>query len=491
MAAVTYEEHMALVDELRRYKQEQDRRFQSMQHELVKTQHELMAQRAHNTERERLFKLLEAHLYQNMKNLKIELDDKMDGMIDQQHAFQRKLIDVEDTTMEHELKFEKLIPATGGKPQELTPTPEASLTPVPEASSDDHSMETVVEEPPAPEKAAQPWSVKVMIVPRRGQQFAYDVDSDAYRRCQSRKLYQDIEFTSRDSANFHHTVDTAFSHVLKGRPWVPLVGVRSRTDYLGRMALRQLPPECSPGELWDYYFLDHHCVAHDKMQGDLLYVALRDSDLTWPEIKELPAAFGASESVWAHDLDLDGPLPQQPPPPRGHLDKADLAYEYSPSPPPYTSQRHALQQPLPQPNGLAAAAADNRLSTPLGVLATASASVLGHALHRHPTTQSATAQSLRSLASTEDGASDEEHSHRDKIRKLRPKISEPAMHHHSHSNSSGSSSSHQQQQQQQQPRVYYSGRSKRKMPVREKTKEPLQFKLPSLLHHRGNKEEAA
>lgn len=470
MAAVTYEEHMALAEELRRFKQEQDRKLQNMQNELVKTQHELIAQRAQNTERERLFKMLEARLYQNMKDLKIELDDKMDGMIDQQHAFQRKLIDVEDATMEHELKFEKLEPRSEKKSRQLTPVPEAS-------PNDDQSMDTAVEESPTPEKAEKPWSVKVTLVPRRSQQFAFDVDSKAHRRCQSRKLSQEIEFSSRDSANFHLTVDKAFSHVLKGRPWIPLIGYRAHNDYFGRIALRQLPPEISSGDLWDYFFLDHHCIAHDKMQGDILYIALRDSDLSWEEIKELPAVFGSSDSVWSHEVELDGPLPlgQKSNAPLGRLDRADLIYEYSPSPPPYTSQRNTLQ---PQPD----APADNRLATPLGVLATASASVLGHALNRHPTSQSATAQSLRSLGSTEDG-SDDEHSHRDKIRKLRPKRSEPAMRtSHNHSNSGGSSHH--------QPTVYYSGRSKRKMPVREKTKEPLQFKLPNLLHHR-NKEDAA
>ncbi|KAB2569756.1 hypothetical protein DBV05_g11571 [Lasiodiplodia theobromae] len=523
MAAVTYEEHSALVDELRRFKLDQDRQLQNLQTELAKTQHELMAQRAQNLERERLFKLLEARLYQNMKDLKIELDDKMDGMIDQQHAFQRKLIDVEDTTMEHEIKIEKM---ESGPNAVVT----RDLTPVPEASpNDDLSMDTAVEEPPtAPaEKPEQPWSVKVMIVPRRSQQFAFDVDSKAYRRCQSRKLFQETEFSSRDSANFHFTIDKAFSHVLKGRAWVPLVGYRAQNDYFGRMALRQLPPELSSGDLWDYYFLDHHCITHDKLQGDLLYIALRDSDLAWDEIKALPAVFGANESSWTHEVELDGPLPEttkQSGAPLGRLDRTDLIYGYSPSPPPYTSQRQSstmqtepqpqpqLQQqqtPLPplQPPQPEAAAllqrenSNNRMSTPLGVLATASASVLGHALSRHPTSQSATAQSLRSLSSSIEDGSDDEHSHRDKIRKLRPKLSEPSMPSAAagHGHSSGSShhhhhhSSHHHQQQQQPPRVYYSGRSKRKMPVREKTKEPLQFKLPSLLHHRtnSNKEETA
>ncbi|OJD36298.1 uncharacterized protein BKCO1_120006 [Diplodia corticola] len=520
MAAVTYDEHRALVGELARFKQEQDRKLQNLQTELAQTQHELMAQRAQNLERERLFKLLEARLYQNMKAMKIELDDKMDGVIDQQHAFQRKLIDVEDATMEHEIKIEKLESAPNAVvTRDLTPVPEASLN---DDLSMDTAVDTAVEEPTAmPEKPEQPWSVKVMIVPRRSQQFAFEVDSTAHRRCQSRKLFQEIEFSSRDSANFHFTVDKAFSHVLKDRPWVPLIGYRAQNDCFGRIALRQIPPEFSSGDLWDYFFLDHHCVAHDKLQGDLLYIALRDSDLSWEEIKELPPMFGASESVWTHEVDLDGPLPgaKHSNAPLGRLDRADLMYGYSPSPPPYTSQRHHHQtttvqsqsqpQPQPQPEPEAVlqqhdANSNNRMSTPLGVLATASASVLGHALSRHPTSQSATAQSLRSLGSTEDGASDDEHSHRDKIRKLRPKMSEPSMPSASlagHGGGSGSSSHHHhhhhhhhhQQHQPQQPAVYYSGRSKRKMPVREKTKEPLQFKLPSLLHHRNhsNKEEAA
>ncbi|KAL0256954.1 hypothetical protein SLS55_007764 [Diplodia seriata] len=522
MAAVTYDEHTALVAELRRFKEEQDRKLQNLQNELAQTQHELMAQRAQNHERERLFKLLEARLYQNMKAMKIELDDKMDGVIDQQHAFQRKLIDVEDTTMEHEIKMEKLESGPKGVvARDLTPVPEASPN---DDLSMDTAVDTAVEEPAAvPEKPEQPWSVKVMVVPRRSQQFAFDVDSTAHRRCQSRKLFQETEFSSRDSANFHFTIDRAFSHVLKGRAWVPLIGYRAQNDCFGRMALRQLPPELSSGDLWDYYSLDHHCVAHDKLQGDLLYIALRDSDLTWEEIKELPAVFGAPESVWTHDTDLDGPLPGATKHSNtallgGRLDRADLMYGYSPSPPPYTSQKHhdatlQSQQPQSQVPPLQAEAVvlqrdansnnnNNRMSTPLGVLATASASVLGHALSRHPTSQSATAQSLRSLTSTEDGASDDEHSHRDKIRKLRPKMSEPSMPTSSSSAAHGSSSHHNHHnhhhhhhhpQQPQQPTVYYSGRSKRKMPVREKTKEPLQFKLPSLLHHRGhsNREDQA
>ncbi|KAF4304850.1 hypothetical protein GTA08_BOTSDO14207 [Botryosphaeria dothidea] len=289
-------------------------------------------------------------------------------------------------------------------------------------------MDTAVEEPPTPEKAEKPWSVKVTLVPRR-----------------------------KDSANFHLTVDKAFSHVLKGRPWVLLIGYRAHNDYFGRIALRQLPPEISSGDLWDYFFLDHHCIAHG--QDARRYPIHRTSRFRFvvgKRFKELPAVFRLQRLC--------------------RLDRADLIYEYSPSPPPYTSQRNTLQT---QPD----APADNRLATPLGVLATAaSASVLGHALNRHPTSQSATAQSLRSLVA---------------------RRTDQTMSTHTETRSASSAEeirardAYQPQSLEQRRFVassadcYYSGKKQeRKMTVREKTKEPLQFKLQNLLHHR-NKEDAA
>ncbi|KAL1392688.1 hypothetical protein HDK64DRAFT_197468 [Phyllosticta capitalensis] len=430
MGVVTYEEHEALADEVRRFKDDFYNNYQNLQNELARTQQELVEQRAVNNDRERVFKLLEARMYQNMKDLKIILDDKMDGIIDQQHAFQRKLIDVEDATMEHDVRLEKLFRTVDRTSREITPTAANG--------SDDQPMDTVDE---YPEKPDHSWSIKVIMVPRKSQLYAYDVDSTAYKRLQSRNLVKELTFTGRDSISFHTVIEKNFGEVLRRRPWVPLIGYRMPHDLFGRIALKQLPLDHTYGQLWDYFFLDHHCIVHDKMQGDILHIALRDTELSWSEIKSLPCVYGFHESSWAYYTELDGPL-------------------------------KFLQPPTPV------------RAPPLDVLAQASASLspstTGSGTGSFPlslglTKQQSHTQSLRSLAASSDSTDDvdSEHSHRNKIRKLRPKLSEPFMSSHHHASD-----------------VYYSGRSKRKMPVREKQKEPLQFKLPSLLHHR-NREETA
>ncbi|KAK8199082.1 uncharacterized protein BKA78DRAFT_821 [Phyllosticta capitalensis] len=545
MGVVTYEEHEALADEVRRFKDDFYNNYQNLQNELARTQQELVEQRAVNNDRERVFKLLEARMYQNMKDLKIILDDKMDGIIDQQHAFQRKLIDVEDATMEHDVRLEKLFRTVDRTSREITPTAANG--------SDDQPMDTVDE---YPEKPDHSWSIKVIMVPRKSQLYAYDVDSTAYKRLQSRNLVKELTFTGRDSISFHTVIEKHFGEVLRRRPWVPLIGYRMPHDLFGRIALKQLPLDHTYGQLWDYFFLDHHCIVHDKMQGDILHIALRDTELSWSEIKSLPCVYGFHESSWAYDTELDGPLKfLQPPTPvrapssaSAKSEVSDFVYDYSPSPPPYTSQRNTMD-----PDAITPVPLENGFQSPLDVLAQASASLspstTGSGTGSFPlslglTKQQSHTQSLRSLAASSDSTDDvdSEHSHRNKIRKLRPKLSEPFMssHHHasdvqdggaqnhshpnlhmgnghaqgqmqshhskgrsngthsssssgsasassSSANSNGSSSTAPPQAPTQ---VYYSGRSKRKMPVREKQKEPLQFKLPSLLHHR-NREETA
>ncbi|KAF2092158.1 hypothetical protein K490DRAFT_11629, partial [Saccharata proteae CBS 121410] len=438
MAVVTYEEHAALVEEVRRLKQDQHTKVQRLQQELAKVQQELFVSRAQTAERERLLKMIEARMYQNMKALKLEIDDKMDGMIDQQHALQRKLIDVEDTTMEHEIKFEGLEADKEQPVRSLSPAQESAVDTLMDADVEHPSVE--VEKPDF--RPRQPWEMNVIVVPRRTQHYAFDFGSNGYKRSQSRHLHLTLEFPGPDSRHFVNTIEMALRDVLKGRPWMPLQAFRPPDDQLARMALHQLPVEHVVSDQWNYSFLDHYCIAHDKMLGDLLYITLQTEELSWDEIKCLPAAADVDESCWAHDDELDGP-----PPKNFERMDAELMYDYL-EPPPYSSRRSQMEM--------------ERLQTPLGVLAASAA-------HLPPLTKQTTAQSLRSLESQksvemEEGSDNE---HRAKIRKLRAKHSEPAM------NGGGSSSSAKQPQ-------YYSGRSKRKMPVREKQKQPVQFKLPSM-----------
>ncbi|KAF2139701.1 uncharacterized protein K452DRAFT_193305, partial [Aplosporella prunicola CBS 121167] len=313
MAAVTYEEHVALAEEMRRFKQEQDTRLKSLQLELVKTQHELLAQRALYSERERLFKAIEARMYQNMKAMKMQLDDKMDGMIDQQHAFQKKLIDVEDATMEHEIHFEKL-----GIPDKEPPSTLSAVAAAPavvsaaRSATDGHVMHIAAANTRvrSPEKRPQPWGARVIMVPHRMQRFAFESSSKASKRCQSRNLHQDVSFPNTDNATFIVHIDNAFNHALKGRPWIPLVATRPPDDPLARLALRPLPADLASPALWDLAFLRRHCFALDEALGaEVLYIALRDADLSWDEMRALPPSLNTTaadeESAWAHDVELD------------------------------------------------------------------------------------------------------------------------------------------------------------------------------------------
>ncbi|KAK7523892.1 hypothetical protein IWZ03DRAFT_303604 [Phyllosticta citriasiana] len=449
MGVVTYEEHGALAEEVRRFKDDFYTHYQSLQTELARTQQELMEQRAVNNERERVFKLLESRMYQNMKDLKIILDDKMDGIIDQQHAFQRKLMEVEDATMDHDERLEKILRVADRTSREITPTANGT---------DDQPME-MDEYPKKPDLS---WSIKVVMMPRKTQKFAYEVDSTAYRRLQSRNLVKELTFNGRDSISFHTVIEKNFGDVLRRRPWVPLIGYRMQHDFFGRIALKQLPLDHTYGQLWDYFFLDHHCIVHDKMQGDILHIALRDNELSWSEIKSLPCVFGFHESSWAYDTELDGPL-------NGKSEVSDFVYDYSPSPPPYTSQRNTMD-----PDAITPVPLENGFQSPLDMLAQASTTISPPMTESFPLRQQSHAPSLCSMASDSTDDVDSEHSHRNKIRKLRPKLSS--------TNGSASTAPPQAQQQ-----TYYSGRSKRKMPLREKQKEPLQFRLPSLLHHRSNR----
>ena len=447
LSSVSMQEHILVVEELKRLKQEL-KKFEMLEQELLK-------ERIIRDERDRIWKGIEERLYENMRWLKVHLDDKVEAVVDKTQechdaikAVQEKLIGVDDAAMELENRIEKVEHGRGLLSRSLTPVIETSqpLPPPPQ--------QTIAELPIRTEKKyPQSWSTRVIFVPRRAQQFAYDPDSTGYRRCQSRNLHPNLDFSSQDSASFANAIEVVFKGVLRGRPWMPLTGYRPEDEPFGRMALRQLPSDLCIKDVWDYPFLADHCIAHDKMQGDVLYIALQHEDLSWHDIRFLPSVLGSDESCWQHDEELDGSAGFK------SLD-SELMYDYQ-DPPPYSSRTHP---------GI------DRAPSKLDVLAD-SASMLSR-VERQPTNYS----ERSSLRSFETEGSDDEH--RDKKPKLRPKQSMPAL------NGSSSTSSA--------PAVYVSGRSKRKMPVREKgPKEPLHFNVanvtkwrPNILHAHNGKEKA-
>lgn len=227
----------------------------------------------------------------------------------------------------------------------------------------------------------------------------------------------------------------------------------------GCIALTNLPPHLIRRDVWDYSFLDHHCIAHDKMQGDILYITLQYEEVAWNEIKFLSATKNVDESCWDYDEELDGAAKYK------SLD-SEMMHNSQDPPPTYSSQTHSM--------------ADKALSK-LYVLADSAAML--NPVERAPTQSSSHSSHSRfsternSLRSFENETTDDDH--RNKKPKLRSKQSIP------NDNSNGQS----------QHPMYVSGRSKRKMPVREKgAREPLHFSVtnvtkwrPNLLHSYSSK----
>lgn len=464
LSTVSMDEYSHVIDEVKRLKQKV-KQYESMEQELKQ---ELYRERIAREEHFRIYKTIEARMYENMQHLKVHMDDKVEAVVDKTQEFndqikamQERLTMVDEVTMDLENRIDR-VEIGGGFSREATPgtsTPKAHMTtpkvpPVPQLPLLMQPQHMLGQLPIRTDKKYPlSWSVRVIFVPRKAQKYAYDPDSNGYRRCASRKLQQNLEFPSQDSSCFANRVETAFKGILRGRPWMPMSAHRPADEPFGRMALTLLPQDLIHRDVWDYPFLEDHCIAHDKMQGDILYVTLQFEDVTWNEIRFLPAALGADESCWSHDEELDGFAKYK------SLD-SEIMYDYQDPPPTYSSRTHSMA---------------DRAPSKLDVLAD-SASMLSP-IERVQTQSSRFSSERSSLRSFETEETDDEH--RDKKPKLRSKQSMPNV------NASG----------QVQAPIYVSGRSKRKMPVREKgQKEPLHFSVsnvakwrPTLLHPHSSK----
>ncbi|KAJ9668143.1 hypothetical protein H2201_001572 [Coniosporium apollinis] len=443
------EEHLAVL-----------RRLESLEHELEN----MRRQRDQDLS---LLKQSEVGVYENMRKMKLLLDDKVEAVVDRLHALgnlEKRVVTIDESQIQLESRFDEFERSRRFQSPSITPMQEATIT------------QTIDEQPVRLEKQMYSfsWSVRVILVPQKTQRFAFDYDSVANKRCQSRNFQQDITFFDRECESFIRAVEIAYCSVLHGRSWVPLAGHRStEPQHFGRMELKQLADEYCSTSLWNHSFLDHHCVAHDKLAGDVLYIALQNENLTWEEIRQLPTLYGSDESCWAHDEELDGKM-------RSFSNGMDtkMTYSYLDPPPSYTGAHSDI----------------DRLPSSLDVLATASASYHPLDALRHPSTYSGSTliapdqatlsdQSGMSVRSFNTEISDDEHV--GKKPKLRTKASAPAMR-PSTASSSGSQT------------VYVSGRSKRKMTVREKDKQPgrsfADWKAPkinSLLHRHDAKDKSA
>lgn len=464
------------------------RRHESLEEDLRR---ELLKERAAREEHFRTYKALEARLYENMRLLKITMDDRVEAVVDRTSAFsdqikavQDRLTLVDEATMELENRVDKV--ETNGRhtrddtPVDSTPKPRLSppsASPTPQIPLLMQPQHTLGQLPIRTDKKYPlTWNVRVIFVPRKSQRFAFDPDSNGYKRCASRKLQQNIDFSGQDSSYLTARIEDKFRSILRGRAWMPLVGHRPPDEPFGRMALTRLPPDLVHRSLWDHPFIEDHCIAHDKMQGDVLYITLQHEDVTWNEVRFLQAILGADEACWAHDDELDGTVKYK------SLD-TEIMYDCQDPPPTYSSRTHSLADRAPSKLDVLADSAamlspierartqtSLRSSTSRPSLERAHIASSSHSTHRFSSEQS----SLRSFDS--EMADDE---HRDKKPKLRSKDSTVNVNGGSHA----------------QHPMYVSGRSKRKMPMKEKgPKEPLHFSVtnvakwrPSLLHPHSSK----
>ncbi|KAI9702204.1 MAG: hypothetical protein M1820_006286 [Bogoriella megaspora] len=230
----------------------------------------------------------------------VGMDDKIEGVMDQMHAcqgglqsLQDKVVVVDDATMDLETRLDNL---QTGQP------PTGSVSPITGA------IKTLEKAPPSwQEVTGDPsWKVTIALMPRsHGQPFASD--SVAHRRCLSRRLERALLIANDTSSAFVAAVDDAFLKLLGNRSWIPLVPFRTSLRASPRSsALRGLPADkCSP-ELWDKQFLEEYCILRNKQLGDYLHIALQSGELSWQEIKKLPKDHSVDQSCWEYDPELDG-----------------------------------------------------------------------------------------------------------------------------------------------------------------------------------------
>lgn len=366
---VPLEEHLEVVEEVKRLRAEFAEKCAVLEREL--TGERTLRLRAEHVREEQ-----QALVYQNMTQMALKLDDKIEAVVDKSQdthdmllRLQEKVVTVEDLAMELETRVDGLdrrgLSAGSSKSRSLTPVAERPGDTAPAGA-----FSTTAQLPIRTERRPSPrWSCRLIVAPSKSQRYAYEHDSAGFRRLKSRGLVQEVTFSDRSAEAFVGCVEGAFRWAFRGRPWMPLTGYRPRDEPFGRIVLQTLAAEHLTADTWDHALIDRHCVIHDKFQGDLLYVALQNEDLTWAEIKFLPAgAFGAGgneDGCWAHDEDLDGRVPGFK-----SLDQA-LAYDYAEPLPPYSSRTVSMITDH-RPNSILI----DRPSSKLDVLASASAAYL-------------------------------------------------------------------------------------------------------------------
>lgn len=154
--------------------------------------------------------------------------------------------------------------------------------------------------------ASRLWTVHISLLPSNSLPFPFERDTNAYKRCLSRGLHQMVPVNGLSSGAFTSAVSQAFGSLLKGRSWVPLQAKLCDAESLqGLPMLRPLDAALSISR-YDVDFLRTHCAVldvHGKI--DSLYIAMRDSTLSWHALRHSPVFLRGLEASWGYDPMLD------------------------------------------------------------------------------------------------------------------------------------------------------------------------------------------
>lgn len=169
---------------------------------------------------------------------------------------------------------------------------------------------------PMPFRSATPaasecWTVHVSLLPNNSLPFPFERNTNAYKRCLSRGLHQMIAVKDASADAFTTAITTAFAHLLRNRPWVPLQAKLCDAATLqGLPMLRPLDDAAlnNNTQNFDVAFLRaNDCAvldAHGKI--DSLYIAMQPpATLSWHALRHAPVWMPGLEASWEHDAMLD------------------------------------------------------------------------------------------------------------------------------------------------------------------------------------------
>ncbi|KAF2969664.1 hypothetical protein GQX73_g3944 [Xylaria multiplex] len=150
------------------------------------------------------------------------------------------------------------------------------------------------------------WTPHVSLSLTKTQPFPFEKDTNAYKRCLSRGLYQMVPVIGVDSESFNRAINKSFGSLLRGRAWAPLQARPCNEPGLeGLPMLRPLDPMLSGGP-YDLEFLKQHCVVCDVTgKSESLYIAMTHDTFSWEFLRQSPCYLDGLEASWLYDPVLD------------------------------------------------------------------------------------------------------------------------------------------------------------------------------------------